>query len=199
MNAVSRRFLLWQGVLLGAGRGMRNSADDENVHRFRTAEYEVLMTIFFYDRYSSSGFWFRERRSGQGFCLSADGRRDTACLPNFTGALAVVHYRLRPLSGVERPPTLRERVRTIDHDERLSERPPFESALEVRDGIASDIQAFGVQGAAPGPEEKAVGPWCLLRQDLYLGADRSPFLVVHWRHTLNEIRIVDIIPAEGTR
>jgi hypothetical protein len=113
----------------------------------------------------------------------------------------VAHYRIRPAAGLRRKAALRERVRTIDQDERLKSRPPFECAIAIRDGIASDIQAFGYEQQGPGPAQDGnpAGPWCFLRQDLYLDADRSPFLVVHWKHTLNEIRILDLIPGDRTR
>jgi len=159
------------------------------------------MTVVFYDPYSSSGFWFRERRRGRDFCLSAEGRQGADCLPNFAGALAVVRYRIRPATGARRTAALRERVRTIDQDDRLKTRPPFEAAIEIRDGVASDIQAFGyeTQGSTPAEEDHDVGPWCLVRQDLYLDTGSAPFLVLHWKHTLHEIRILDMIPGEGTR
>ncbi len=159
------------------------------------------MSVTFFDRYASSGFWFQDRSNGSQFCLSAEGSRSAGCLAGFTGAVAIARYRIRPALRGPRKPEMRERVRTIDQDDRLKSRAPFESSIEVRDGIASDIQAFGYEtsGAAKPDEPDASGPWCLLRQDLYLDAESSPFLVVHWKHTLDEIRILDVIPGDRTR
>ncbi len=201
MNGVSRRFLLWQGALFAAPRSTRVPSQNETVYRFSTAEWEVMMSVTFFDRYASSGFWFQDRRKGGQFCLSADGRQGAGCLPGFTGAVAIAQYRMRPAVRGARKPEMRECVRTIDQDDRLKTRPPFESAIEVRDGVASDIQAFGYEtaGSERHDDVGAAGPWCLLRQDLYIDAESSPFLVVHWKHSLDEIRILDVIPGERTR
>src|SRR5581483_2318639 len=140
-----RRWLLCQGALFAAPCGFAAAPRNETVFRFSTAEWEIEMSVDFYDRYASSGFWFAERRADRHFCLSAEGRKDADCLANFTGSIAVAHYRIRPAVGARRRAALRERVRTIDQDERLKSRPPFECAIAVRDGIASDIQAFGYE------------------------------------------------------
>ncbi len=98
---------------------------------------------------------------------------------------------------------MREYVRTIDRDSRVKDRAPFERALEVRSGLASDIQAFGYEPDAGSPVQSKVEqrpePWCLFRQDLYLAGAGEAFLVVHWKHTLSAIRILDVIPGFQTR
>jgi hypothetical protein len=38
-----------------------------------------------------------------------------------------------------------------------------------------------------------------MRQDLYLQPSYSPFLVLHWMHTLTAIRLIDVIPVAQTR
>jgi hypothetical protein len=40
--------------------------------------------------------------------------------------------------------------------------------------------------------------WYLVRQDLYLNEETAAFLVVHWKHTLNLISLLDVIPGDGT-
>jgi hypothetical protein len=37
-----------------------------------------------------------------------------------------------------------------------------------------------------------------LRQDLYLNEQSAAFLIVHWKHTFNFIRLVDVIPGDQT-
>jgi hypothetical protein len=159
----------------------------ENVYRFRVGGCDVRMSVEFYDHYASDGFWFGERRTDRVFCLSASGGMGRDCLKNFHGSLAIARYHISPHAK------LREQVRTIDRDGRLSERPPFERTLSVVDGVVSDIQAFGYEGN--GPAAQAPEPWCFLRQDLYFEEHAAPFLTIHWKHTLSAIRLLDVIPG----
>ncbi len=74
--------------------------------------------------------------------------------------------------------------------------------VTVEKDVASDIQAFGYTPDAPGgplPPLEYAGPWALMRQDLFLDSDTTAFLIVHWKHTLQSIRLVDVIPGDGTR
>jgi hypothetical protein len=68
-------------------------------------------------------------------------------------------------------------------------------------GSACYIQAFGydandVEQATRDAELPAV--WYLVRQDLYLNDQATAFLIVHWKHTLNFISLLDVIPGDGT-
>jgi len=173
------------GAALSSAQKLKQA---ETIYHFSVAGCDVRMSVEFYDRYASSGFWFDERRTNRSFCLSAQGEAGRDCLRNFHGSLAIVRYHIRPHAR------LRECVRTIDRDGRLGDRPPFERTLSVVDGVVSDIQAFGYEGtgpAAPGPE-----PWCFLRQDLYFDGQSAPFVVIHWKHTASAIRLLDVIPGE---
>jgi hypothetical protein len=181
---MDRRSFLWSAALASPLR----ATPSETVYRFRAGGCDVRMSVEFYDHYSSSGFWFDERRTDRSFCLSAQGETGRNCLTNFHGSVAIARYHIRPHAR------LREHVRTIDRDGRVSDRPPFERTLNVVDGVVSDIQAFGYEGngsATDGPE-----PWCFLRQDLYFDGRNAPFLTVHWKHTLSAIRLLDVIPGE---
>lgn len=40
---------------------------NEMVYRLATREWDVRMSVEFYNRYSSSGFWFEDRESNRGF------------------------------------------------------------------------------------------------------------------------------------
>ena len=100
-----------------------------------------------------------------------------------------------------RHPFLRERVITIDNDSRMLPRPPFERLLAVKQEVVSDIQAFGYNPDDPQQAPlftKPVAAWRLLRQDLYLSGRSTAFLIVHWKHTLNVISLVDVIPGDET-
>jgi hypothetical protein len=200
-TVISRRLFLAGGIGLSA-RSFP-SPNQESVYEFDAAGWKVRMTVEFYDRYSSSGFSFRDLSAGRHFCLSAMGKQDRDCAAGFIGSLAIARYSFRPLLEPGRSAALREHVRTIDQDIRLPDRPPFDRVIELREGVASDIQAFGYETASPSPSAGARvpasgGPWYYFRQDLYLAGQPAAFLAVHWRHTVGAIRILDVIPGDGT-
>jgi len=183
--------------------GTAKPPQNEVVYNFATADCQVRMSVIFYDRYSSSGFWFRDDLAGRRFCLSATGEEGRNCSQSFAGSLAVVCYRFQPHAGLSGLTGLREHVRTIDHDTRISDRPPFERTIELRRGVATDIQAFGYPVDPPAPSASARlpeggGPWYYFRQDLSFAGRATPFVIVHWRHAFGAIRIIDVIPGDGT-
>jgi hypothetical protein len=97
---------------------------------------------------------------------------------------------------------LRERVLTIDHDSRISARASFERALAVERAVVSDIQAFGYDaddGEQAGSDANSLPVWYLVRQDMYLNDQTAALLGVHWKHMLNLISLLDVIPGDGTR
>ncbi len=113
-----------------------------------------------------------------------------------------MHYFVRSRSSHSGIIALREHVRTIDFDERLGYREPFDRTMEVQEGVVTDIQAFGYEanvGNDPRSEAEPCGPWCYFRQDLYFSGRATPFLLIHWKHSLDAIRILDIIPGDRTR
>ena len=168
--------------------------------RFRTANFEIEMTVEYHDRYSSSGFWFRQEDSGRQFCLSAGGEENRRCLAHFRGSVAIAQYRVKPRSPHQPALLLREHVRTVDRDARLRDRPPFERAIELVQGIGSDLQAFGYE-ALEAEKDRLFdlhGPWYLFRQDLFLEPPHTPFLTIFWKHALSSIRALDMIPAVAT-
>ena len=83
----------------------------------------------------------------------------------------------------------------------MGPRAPFERTLAAERDSVSDIQAFGYDPTDPAPPGADAGPvpvWCLLRQDLYMNDQTKAFLIVHWKHTLDAISLVDVIPGERT-
>jgi hypothetical protein len=115
--------------------------------------------------------------------------------------MAIAHYRFRSRHSAT-PLNLRERVLTIDHDSRIRPRAPFERTLAVERAVVSDIQAFGYNAddaEQTTSDANLPAVWYLVRQDLYLNDQATAFLVVHWKHTLNFISLMDIIPGEGTK
>jgi hypothetical protein len=199
----NRRVFLWSLAGLGLSTQIAKAErQSERAYRFVTPECEVRMSVQYFGKSSSDGFRFWDQLTNRAFCLSADGERDQSCRERFVGSIAIARYEFRSKLHPQLPFNLRERVLTIDHDSRMSPRPPFEKALTVEREVASDIQAFGYslddpQQAASAEEPSAV--WCLLRQDLYLNDQSEAFLIVHWKHALDFISLVDVIPGEGTK
>ena len=200
---LNRRMFLWSLAGLGLTTKISKAEKQfEPVYRFLTPQCEVRMTVQYFAQSSDNGFRFRDRQTNRAFCLSSDGSPDQTCQERFVGSIAIARYEFRSRSHVHLPLNLRERVLTIDHDSRISPRPPFEKTLTVEREVASDIQAFGYsldepEQAAFAEEPAAV--WCLLRQDLYLNDQSTAFLIVHWKHALDFISLVDVIPGEGTK
>ncbi|MBI3279896.1 MAG: hypothetical protein HYZ57_08660 [Acidobacteria bacterium] len=196
MDLDRRRFL---GGAAAFAFGSAAVAKEEEAYRFRIADAEIEMTIEFHDGYASHGFWLGEQMSNRRYCLSAGGEEGRNCLAAFRGSLAIARYRVRPRSRRPAHLALREYVRTIDHDARLPDRPPFERTIVLKKGVASDLQAFGYE---PPSEDEPLsdrhGPWYLYRQDLYLEPQRAPFLILYWKHASASIRVLDLIPGDQT-
>lgn len=195
-SALGRRhFLQTTSGLVLAQHPRAAAAESEGpVYRFAAAGQVIRMTVKFFDNYRSEGFVFR--KADRDFCLSREGNKGSDCLPRFDGALAVAQYRLLSSSEAGSRLTLREVVRAIDGDVHLALKPPSERTIRFEAGAASDIQAFGVAAGTP---PIGSGVWCILRQDLYVGNLDTPFLVIHWKHTANAIRLLDVMPVGGTR
>jgi hypothetical protein len=201
-----RRFFLLSLTSLGAGavllgHGLKAENRTESSYRFRTPEWEVRMSVQFLANSSTEGFHFRDRLANRAFCLSANGEEGPGCLERFVGAMAIARYAFRSRRQSATPLNLRERVLTIDNDSRMSPPPPFERALAVEREMVSDIQAFGYNPDDPVQAAfhiKPLAAWRLLRQDLYLNGQTTAFLIVHWKHTLDVISLVDVIPGDET-
>jgi hypothetical protein len=198
-----RRRFLWSIAALGLTPQIGMSEKrQEPVFRFLTPVCEVRMSVQYFAGSSINGFHFRDDLTNRTFCLSADGEQDRDCLNRFVGSMAIAHYRFRSRLQAGTPLHLRERVLTIDHDRRISPRAPFERVMAVERAAVSDIQAFGYNGdyaeqTTSNPNLLAV--WYFVRQDLYLNDQATPFLVVHWKHTLDFISLLDVIPGDGTQ
>jgi hypothetical protein len=200
--AISRRLFLGSSIGIGAMALPRPKT--EVAYSFATGGCQVSMTVAYYDRYTATGFQFRELLAGRNFCLSATGEEDRQCLPAFFGSLAIASYRFAPGANLRGIRAIRERVQTIDRDTRLAHRPAVDRSIELIEGVASDIQAFGYESDPPASSASsrlpdAGGPWVYFRQELYFAGQSMPFLIVHWRHAFGGIRILDVIPGHGTR
>jgi hypothetical protein len=162
-------------------------------YRLLTPEGEVRMSVQYFTAASAGGLMFRDELTARPFCLSADGEQNRNCLERFVGSMAIARYQFR---SQHVPLTLRERVVTIDQDDRMGPRPPYEREMAVERDVVSDIQAFGYR--PDDADAKPLAVWRLLRQDLYLNDQTTGFLILHWKHTLKFVSLVDVIPGEGT-
>ena len=159
------------------------------------------MSVQYFAHSLAKDFRFRDRLTNRAFCFSENGQENHDCLLRFSGSIAIAFYHFRSRLQSPMPLNLRERVITIDHDSRMDLRPPFERVLAVEKEVVSDIQAFGYKQDDPEGAAARATPfalWCLLRQDLYLNDQPAPFLIVHWKHTLDSISLVDLIPGDQT-
>jgi len=196
-SSLTRRFFFGAAVPLAVTP--LAAAEQSRRYRFRTAQFEITLMVEYHDRYYTRGFPFREELSQREFCLGANGERDRDCMKSFRGSLAIARYQVRSRMKGHPVAAMREYVRTVDRDLRLPERPPFDRTIRLQQGVCSDLQVFGYQ---PEKNEKTVqeahGPWYLFRQDLYLEPHPKPFLAIFWKHALDSIRALDIIPGEQT-
>jgi hypothetical protein len=198
-----RRCFLWSLASLGlAGKSQASENRPEQVYRFLTPVGEVRMSVQYFASSSVDSFRFRDNLTNRTFCLSATGEQNQACLERFVGSMAVAHYQFRSRLRSGAPLNLRERVLTIDHDSRILPRAPFERVLAVERAAVSDIQAFGYNAdnaEPPTSSANLLAVWYLVRQDLYLNDQATAFLVIHWKHTLDLISLLDVIPGDGTK
>jgi hypothetical protein len=198
----SRRSFLWSLAGFGLStRGLRAERKAEQHFRFRTPDCDVRMSVEFLLNSSGEGFRFRDRLTNQSFCLSSTGERNAGCVEQFVGAMAIAQYAFHARRPLASPRTLRERVLTIDNDSHMAVRPPFERTMPVERETVSDIQTFGYNPNDPQPaiwSGKLHAPWRLLRQDLFLNGQPAAFLVLHWKHALDGISLVDVIPGDDT-
>jgi hypothetical protein len=198
-----RRFFLLTLASLGlTPRVLQAEKRSEANYRFLTPECEVRMSVQFLANSSTEGFHFRDSLTNRAFCLSASGEENRGCLERFVGAMAIARYAFHSRRHSPAPVNLRERVLTIDNDSRMSPPAPFERVLTVEREVVSDIQAFGYNPDDPQQaafSTKPLAAWRLLRQDLYLNGQPTAFLIVHWKHTLDFISLVDVIPGDETQ
>jgi hypothetical protein len=182
-------------------KSRKSEKNAEPIFRFLTPECEIRMSVEYFSGPSAGSFRFRDSLTNRAFCLSSDGTENQSCLQRFNGSFAIAHYHFRSRPPAAPPLRMRERVHTIDQDSRMTPRRPFERALAVEREMASDIQAFGYDPSDPAQaaSAKPVSLWALLRQDLFLNDQSAAFLTVHWKHTVDSISLVDVIPGDTTQ
>jgi hypothetical protein len=204
MRYPTRRAFLGNLAMLAPAVALsgKHRGSSEPSYRFETPDCEVEMSVKSYGKITTDDLGFIDRVTHRRMCVPEPGSKKQTCVSGFRGALAVAIYRFTSPFPSRMPAQLRERVVTIDHDTRIDPKPPVDEFVDVERDVASDIQAFGytpdrLSGQMPAPQY--VSPWCLMRQDLYLDQQPTPFLILHWKHSLESIQLVDVIPGERTR
>jgi hypothetical protein len=79
----------------------------------------------------------------------------------------------------------------------LSSRPTCTESAEEPNLVQRDNNADNAE--PPTSSANLLAVWYLVRQDLYLNDQATAFLVIHWKHTLDLISLLDVIPGDGTK
>ena len=167
-------------------------------------EFDLRLTIQFYDNVRQVP-WFVTDSSGE-TCLSIHGRsciQETTTVDRFVGAFAIVHFQVTSKAREQAVLKLRERVRVLDQDVRLPDTGTFEATTACEGRHCSDIQLFGSTEERflqrkPPLSTASDALWRLERQELFYGDEPKPFAILHWRHTLYKIILIDMIPVGTT-
>jgi len=194
-------FRLFSAVLLAAAPlWAAATASRQTEFKVSSPEFEMEVDVQFYDGVHEAPRFYTNSNGKGPICLSVEGQPcGKTEIGNWIGSYAIVHFKLlRPAASVF--PKLRERVRVIDQDEDLPDRPPFESAIAISDQLASDIELYGYSERSAGKAEKRDDrTWRFLRQELIYGDEQRPFLILHWKHTVESITLIDAIPVGAAR
>jgi hypothetical protein len=172
-------------------------------YEFTTEKYAVEMRVSVSAPYEGERLvLYSDGDPGKDVCppIAASSR----CIENFVGALAAVEFKVtRVVDGKPASTSIREIVTVVDQSPGLPERPPYAMSVPLINGIGSDLQAFGYdEGPLPASgraaeREAARTAWRRYRQELYLDADRQPFAVIEWHHTISRICILRVDRAPG--
>jgi len=157
--------------------------------------------VQFYDGVREAPRFYTNSNGKGPICLSVEGqpcgKSETG---NWIGSYAIVHFKLLRQAAGENALTLRERVRVIDQDADLPNRPPFETVVPISDQTASDIELYGYAENSAGKGQQGDDrTWRFLRQELFYGNQERPFLILHWKHTVESITLIDAIPVGAAR
>ncbi|HTU44193.1 MAG TPA: hypothetical protein VMF91_03990 [Bryobacteraceae bacterium] len=177
------------------------TASHQTEFKVSTPEFAMEVDIQFYDGVRQAPRFYTNSEGKGPICLSVEGRPcGKTETENWIGSYAIVHFKLLRQAAGSNASKLRERVRVIDQDADLPDRPPFESAIPIGDRTASDIELYGYSEDSAGKEaQDGDRTWRFLRQELFYGSQERPFLILHWKHTVESIRLIDAIPVGSAR
>lgn len=167
-------------------------------HTFTAANHIITMEVGFNKPYVGTPLVFYDDGDPlKPMCFTGNGENG-ACPGRFVGAVVLVTFTVKSVGGKLRTKSwIREHVTVTAQSPDLPPRPPFDKTQVVTNGTITDIEAFGydeseiVEGEREVKREKSRKQlWRLCRQELYLNDETVPFAVIHWRYTLDAIKIV---------
>jgi len=169
-------------------------------HTFTAGDYLITMEVRFGKPYMGTRLVFYDDKDPlKPICFTGNGENG-ACPSRFVGSIALVTFTVKAARGKLRSKTsIREHVTVTAQSPDLPPRPPFDQTQVVKEGIVSDVQAFGYdEEEIPEKQREAERRlskerlWRHCRQELYLNQETVPFAVINWRYTLDAIEIVDV-------
>jgi hypothetical protein len=164
---------------------------------FSTENFIITLSVGAGKIYSGERLIF-QHPNGE-VCCSLTGQEGDQCIMRFVGCVVAVKYQVRSApQGLPYDLVLRERVVVVAQDPRLEQRPPFERSQRTVNGAATDLQVFGYdetpltrcQRSKQRTASKTL--WRIYKQELFTGSDQTPFAVIKWKHTMADIRIIDV-------
>jgi len=167
---------------------------------FTAGNYLITMEVRSGKPYTGARLVFYDNRDPlKPICFTGNGESG-ACPSRFVGSVALVTFTVKATDGkLESKTSIREHVTVTAQSPDLPPRPPFDRTQVVKDGIVSDLQAFGYDEEEIPPKQREAERrlskerlWRHCRQELYLNHETVPFAVINWRYTLDAIEIVDV-------
>ena len=195
-------FRLFSAVLLAAAPlWAAATASRQTEFKVSSPEFEMEVDVQFYDGVHQAPRFYTNSNGKGPICLSVEGQPcGESETGNWIGSYAIVHFKLLRQAAGTSALTLRERVRVIDQDADLPNRPPFETVVPISDQTASDIELYGYSEGSVGKEpHDGDRTWRFLRQEVFYGNQERPFLILHWKHTVESIILIDAIPVGAAR
>lgn len=182
-------------------------AADPQQHTFATGEHVVTMNARFLEPYVGKRLVFYSSADPTAEICAVRNGESRPCPERFVGAVAIVTFTLNRIDGkVASTGSIRELVTVVTQSPDLPPRAPFELTQPFIRGIISDVQVFGYEESditepmrASARKESQERTWRICRQELYLNDAKKPFAIIHWRHTVDRIDIMQVQAGKAAR
>ena len=182
-------------------------AADPQQHTFVSGEHVVTMDVRFLEPYVGKRLVFYSSASPTTEICAVRNGESGACPERFVGAVAIVTFTLKRINGkVASTGSIRELATVVAQSPDLPAHAPFELTQPFVRGILSDLQVFGYDESdiaeparAAARKESQERTWRICRQELYLNDAKKPFAIIHWRHTVDRIDIMQAQAGKAAR
>jgi len=194
---LAQRLVVFSAIFYLAQAGPKG---EPQCYTFTAGNHNIMMEVRFSQPYIGTRLVFYDDEDPlKPVCFTGNGENG-ACPSHFVGAVALVTFTVKAARGKLRSKTsIREHVTVTEQSPDLPPRPPFDKTQVVKEGTVNDLQAFGYDEADIPKEQREAERrrskerlWRHCRQELYMNHETVPFAVIHWRHTLDAIEIVDV-------